>query len=102
MRMPRKPKKPPEDIKYPGVRERGGVFRFRYDIINPETGKRKQKESDPYPTALEAFTAGIKIKEELSQKTYVEKKSFTFDDCCADFLKYYGARNKKDTSLEAR
>lgn len=74
--MPRKPKQPPEGIKYPGVRERGGVFRFRYDIINPETGKRKQKESDPFPTALEAFTAGIKIKEELNNNTYVEKNQF--------------------------
>lgn len=86
--MVRKPKKPPEEIKYPGVRERGGVFRFRYDIVNPETGKRKQKESNPFPTALEAFTAGIKIKEELSNKIYVEKKLVTFDDYCDDFLKH--------------
>ncbi|WP_438498070.1 tyrosine-type recombinase/integrase [Paenibacillus sp. IHBB 3054] len=100
--MPRKPKKPPEDIKYPGVRERGGVFRFRYDIINPETGKRKQKESDPFATALEAFTAGIKIKEELQNKTFVEKKLITFDDCCTDFLKSFSAKNKKGGTVTAR
>lgn len=91
--MGRKPKVAFENVKYPGVRERGGLFRFRYSVVNPETGKRKQKETPGYSTALEAFEAGLQIKNQLSDNTFVDERNVTFNQYIEEYLKYYKAHN---------
>lgn len=101
--MARKPRKSTKEVKYPNVRERNGLFRFRYDIINPETGKRKQKETKGYETALEAFQAGMRILDELNGKTYVEEKNMTFKDYIDDWIKSYRAHgNVKESTIFIR
>ncbi|MCM3128983.1 tyrosine-type recombinase/integrase [Paenibacillus provencensis] len=101
--MGRKPKLPKEEIKYPKVRERDGLYRYRYSIINPETGKRKQKETQGFKTALEAFQEGLRIEEELKNKTFVEAKNITFSEYADEYLKTYKALgNVKNSTVFLR
>lgn len=89
--MARKPKIPKEEVKYPKVRERGGLYRYRYSVTNPETGKRKQKETPGFKTALEAFQEGLRIEDQLKEKTYVDEKNITFLQYAEDWIKSYKA-----------
>lgn len=101
--MVRKPKEKREAPKYPGVRTRNGKFHYRYSITNPETGKRKQKETPGYNSAKEAFQAGIDIEAELRKGTYVEEKSITFSDYVDDWLRMYEAHgNVKNSTVFLR
>lgn len=101
--MVRKSKDNKEEPKYPGVRSRNGKFHYRYSIVNPETGKRKQKETPGFNTAKEAFQAGIDIEAELRKGTYIEEKSITFSSYVEDWLRTYEAHgNVKNSTVFLR
>jgi integrase len=60
------------------VRERNGKYHFRFDVIDPLTGKRKQKETPGYKTPTEAKNEGIRIKSEILNGTFVEEQDMMF------------------------
>jgi integrase len=101
--MAKNPKTPKEEPKYPGVRPRNGKFHYRYSIINPETGKRKQKETPGFNSAKEAFQAGIEIEADLRKGTYIEEKNITFSSYVEDWLEMYEAHgNVKNSTVFLR
>lgn len=90
--------------KYPGVRERDGRYTFRYSVEVVENGKkrRKQKETGSYPTAKEAYEAGILIRAEQLKGTYVDEKDITFEDWADKWLEMYEQLGKKDHTVYTR
>ncbi|QUL57524.1 site-specific integrase [Paenibacillus tritici] len=100
-------KKIPEDWKekYPGVREKKGIFTYRYSIPTTKNGKpsRKQKETPGFSTPKEAYDAGILIKASLLNKTYFEKTKATLEEYLPIFLDFYrDHRNVKEPSVDLR
>lgn len=92
-----------KEVKYPGVREKNGRFTYRYSVSVPGEKGRKQKETPSFPTAKEAFEAGVKIKAQLLNGTYIEEKDIIFDDFAAEWLKMYEATGKvKNTTVDIR
>lgn len=88
-----------------GVRERNGKYHYRYDITDPETGKRKQKETRGYATPKEAETAGIRIQHELLTGTYVEEKDIMYNDWVDKWVGLYRNRSikpVKETTVRLR
>lgn len=99
----RKSKESKDPPKYPGVRFRNGKYHYRYSITNPETGKRKQKETSGFNSAKEAFQAGIEIEADLRKGTYVEEKNITFSNYAEDWLRMYEAHgNVKNSTVFLR
>ncbi|QTH44917.1 site-specific integrase [Cohnella sp. LGH] len=97
--MPRKRK----DDEYPGVRKRGKGYTYRYDIpiVKPD-GKpgRKQTDTPQYPTALEAYQAGVLIEAELIKGTFVDPINASFDDWSTKGLEMYAkAKNLKSKTI---
>ncbi|MFB6364280.1 tyrosine-type recombinase/integrase [Paenibacillus elgii] len=78
----------------PGVRERKGRFTYRYsvEVIVDGKKKRKQKETPSYPTAKEAYDAGIQIEADRRNGKLVDEKTIT--------LKAWGNRWLEDCVLE--
>lgn len=78
---------PPEKQKQPRFRcTCGAKWYYRYDIIDPGTGKRKQKEVGGYRTKEEAEEAAIKIQAELLQGSYIEPSKITVGEYMLDFV----------------
>ncbi|MEK5414464.1 tyrosine-type recombinase/integrase [Paenibacillus sp. FSL L8-0708] len=101
--MGRRPKEAKEAVKYPGVRSENGRHTYRYSVPIPGKKGRKQKETPSYPTAKEAFEAGIKIKAQLLNGTYFEERDIIFDDFVIEWLKMYEATGKvKNTTVDIR
>jgi integrase len=63
----------------PGVRERNGRYTYRYSVEVVKDGKRtrKQKETESYKTAQEAYDAGILIKADQLKGKLVDEKNLT-------------------------
>lgn len=78
----------------PGVRERNGRYTFRYDIPDPATGERIQKETPAFNTAKEAYEKGIRIKAKLLTGTYIDEKNILFPDWADQWLAIYEATGK--------
>ncbi|MFB0840994.1 tyrosine-type recombinase/integrase [Paenibacillus oleatilyticus] len=78
----------------PGVRERDGRFTYRYSVEVVENGKkrRKQKETQSYRTAKEAYEAGIQIEADKLNGKLVDEKNIT--------LEAWGKRWLEDYKLE--
>jgi integrase len=64
----------------------GAKWYYRYDIIDPTTGKRKQKEVGGFRTKAEAEEAAKKILAEIQQGTYVEPTKVTVEEFLLDFV----------------
>jgi len=64
----------------------GAKWYYRYDIIDPATGKRKQKEIGGFKTKEEAEEAAKKILAEIQQGTYVEPTKMTVEEFLLDFV----------------
>ncbi|WP_342409858.1 tyrosine-type recombinase/integrase [Paenibacillus sp. FSL R10-2778] len=98
--MARKAKEP---VKYPGVREKNGRFTYRYSIQSTSKSGRKQKETPSFPTAKEAYEAGIRIKAELLNGVYFEEKDILFDAFADEWLLMYAAPGKvKNSTVDIR
>ncbi|BFH71895.1 site-specific integrase [Paenibacillus dendritiformis] len=65
----------------PGVRERDGRYTYRYsvEVIVDGKKKRKQKETKSYPTAKEAYAAGILIEADKQRGKLVDEKNITLE-----------------------
>lgn len=85
-----------------GVRERNGKYHFRFDVIDPATGNRKQKETPGFRTPNEASKEGIRIQAEIMNGTYIEESKLTFSDFADRWLKLYGARKIKPRTVDQR
>lgn len=95
-------RKPKEEKKYPGVRIDNGRYTYRYSVPKPGGG-RKQKETPSYPTAKEAFEAGILIKAEIANGTFVDEDNILFTVWCDKWLEMYAAPGKvKERTVDIR
>lgn len=96
--MPKKKKLPP------GVRERDGRYTYRYSVYIYENGKkiRKQKETHSYSTPTEAYQAGVIIKAQQIQGTYVDEKDITFSEWADKWMEMYEENEKKGHTIYTR
>lgn len=67
----------------------GALIYYRYDITDPVTGKRKQKEVGGFRTTAEAKEIATQIQAELLNGVYVEEKDTTFEQFTQDWLAGY-------------
>lgn len=64
----------------------GAKWYYRYDIVDPKTGKRKQKEVGGFRTKEEAEAEAVRIQSELLNGTYIEASKLTVGDYLLDFV----------------
>jgi integrase len=64
----------------------GAKWYYRYDIIDPATGKRKQKEVGGFRTKEEAEEAAKRIQYELQTGTYVEPTKTTVESFLLEYV----------------
>lgn len=67
----------------------GSKWHYRYSITDPQTGKRKQKETRGFLTKPEAEVEAKKIIAELSRGTYIEEKNITFENFATQWIDLY-------------
>lgn len=72
----------------------GAKWYYRYDIVDPATGRRKQKEVGGFRTKAEAEEVAKRIQFELQQGIYIEEKDVTFGKFAEEWLEYYGSTGK--------
>lgn len=75
--------------KYPKVRSRNGLFTYRYDVTDPTTGKRVQKETISYPTAKKAYEAGLIIEHKLRTGGYIDETNLTISEWADKWIEIY-------------
>ncbi|CDX02173.1 Integrase [Desulfitobacterium hafniense] len=68
----------------------GAKWYYRYDIIDPATGRRKQKETKGFKTKAEAEKEAKRIQYELQIGTYIEEKDIAFEAFAEEWLEHYG------------
>lgn len=81
----------------PKVRKRGKGFTYRYDVrvVNPDGSVgRKQKDTKSYPTALEAYQAGILIEARLIEGIYVDEKNILFIDWAEQAIEIHSTQKR--------
>ncbi|TWL93698.1 Transposase from transposon Tn916 [Bacillus licheniformis] len=76
----------------------GAKWYYRYDIVDPTTGKRKQKEVGGFRTKTEAEEEAKRIQYELLQGTYIEEKEITFEEFAKEWLIWYENTGKVKVS----
>ena len=64
----------------------GAKWYYRYDIIDPATGKRKQKEVGGFQTLREAEEAAKRIQYELQTGTYMEPTKTTVESYLLEYV----------------
>lgn len=85
------------------IRERKGKYYYRYNVKDPITGKRKQKESKGFATPAEARREAARIQSEMYTGTYVEEKNLLFVDWVDQWLTMYGATGRvKNSTVDIR
>lgn len=90
-------KKKKEEELPPKVRKRGKGYTYRYDVpIIESDGSpgRKQTDTIQYPSAQEAFKAGILIEAQITQGTYVDEVNGLFSDWAPKMLIYHAKIRK--------
>lgn len=81
----------------------GAKWTYRYHIIDPVTGKRKQKETRGFETKAEAEAEAKRILAEIEKGIYVDEKNITFAEFVPEFLKLYETSGKvKPGSVRVR
>ena len=81
----------------------GAKWTYRYHVIDPKTGKRKQKETRGFATKEEAEAEAKRILAELEKGVYIDEKNTTFKEFVPEFLRLYGADGKhKNGSVRVR
>jgi integrase len=75
----------------------GAKWTYRYHIIDPVTGKRKQKETRGFETKAEAEAEAKRILAEIEKGIYVDEKNITFAEFVPEFLKLYESSGKVKT-----
>lgn len=91
--------------KCPSERKRctcGAKWYYRYDIIDPVTGRRKQKETKGFRTKAEAEREAKRIQYELQVGTYVEEKDITFGRFTEEWLEYYASTGVKPGTVDRK
>ncbi len=89
--------------RYPKVRSRNGKHYYRYDVMDPRTGKRKQKETKGYASPKEAYQAGLIIEEELRKGIYVDEKKILVSEWADQWLSLYAESGRvKNSTIRIR
>lgn len=93
----------PKKVKYPKVRTRNGVSTYRYDVIDPSTGKRIQKETQGFATDKEAYEEGLRIESELRLGIFVSGKNFKLNEWIDNWVEIYASSGRvKERTVEVR
>lgn len=79
-----------------------GEYYYRYDLKNPATGGRIQKEAGPYKSEKEAETQGILIKAAILNGTYISKNKLTISEFADQWLIMYKASGVKSRTVKSR
>jgi len=81
----------------------GAKWTYRYHIIDPKTGKRKQKETRGFDTKEQAEAEAKRILAEIQNGTYIEEKDITFKEFAAQWMKMYEKSGKvKQSTIDIR
>ncbi|SCW41130.1 Site-specific recombinase XerD [Paenibacillus tianmuensis] len=81
----------------------GSKWTYRYHIVDPKTGKRKQKETRGFDTKEEAEAEAKRILVELQNGTYIEEKDITFQDFASQWLDLYSKSGRvKQSTIDIR
>lgn len=93
----------PKKVKYPKVRTRKGVSTYRYDVTDPSTGQRIQKETPGFATQKEAYEEGLKIESELRLGIYVSGTNYKLTEWIDKWIDIYRSSGKvKERTVEVR
>ncbi|GIQ63589.1 site-specific integrase [Paenibacillus cisolokensis] len=65
----------------------GAKWYYRYDIVDPKTGKRKQKEIGGFTSKAEAEAEAKRIQYELLRGIYTEPSKMTVEEFMTDYVK---------------
>src|SRR5690625_5244810 len=80
----------------------GAKWYYRYDITDPVTGKRKQKEVGGFRTKADAEEEAKKIRVMLLSGTYVEEKDISFESFAKQWLSLYEKTGVKISTIDVR
>lgn len=80
----------------------GAKWYYRYDVTDPVTGKRKQKETRGFATRAEAESEAKRILSELESGTYVEEKDISFKAYSDKWFSTYAKSGIKISTLDLR
>ncbi|MFB9324216.1 site-specific integrase, partial [Cryptosporangium minutisporangium] len=72
------------------------------EVVEDGKKKRKQKETQSYATPNEAYEAGVLIKAQQIQGTYIDEKNLYFAQWADKWLEMYEEKEKKDHTIFAR
>lgn len=83
-------------------RKRNGKWSYRYRVLDPKTGKWKQKETRGFATKKEALSESVRIQAELEKGIYIEEKKITFDEFAEKWIDIYAASGAKESTVDLR
>jgi len=84
------------------IRERNGLYTYRYSIEDPETGKRKQKETKGFKTLAEAKAEGVRIEAALLDRSYIEPTKMTMSQLLDIWFEGYKAGPVRSNTILTR
>jgi integrase len=76
----------------------GSMWYYRYDVTDPVSGKRKQKEVGGFATKDEAEGAAIAIQGKLKSGTFIEEKDISVEAFSKQWISVYEKSGKVKTS----
>ncbi len=72
----------------------GSKWTYRYHIIDPKTGKRKQKETRGFSTKEEAEAEAKRILVQMETGSFIEEKDYLFADFAKEWILEYERSGK--------
>jgi len=72
----------------------GAMWYYRFDVTDPISGKRKQKEVGGFATKAEAEDAALAIQGKLKSGTYIEEKDISFEAFSKQWVSMYEKSGK--------
>ncbi|PYE52531.1 site-specific integrase [Paenibacillus barcinonensis] len=85
------------------IREtKSGKFTYRYDMKDPITGKRIQKETPAFDSYDDAFNESIRIDAELMYGMLIDKSKITFRYWAAEWIEEYSKSGVGKSTVATR
>lgn len=81
---------------------KSGKFTYRYDVRDPITGKRIQKETPAFESYDEAFDESIRIDAELKYGLLIDKSKITFKTWSQEWINEYSRSGITKSTLASR
>ncbi|MHA7580433.1 tyrosine-type recombinase/integrase [Paenibacillus vandeheii] len=85
------------------IREtKSGKFTYRYDVKDPITGKRVQKETPSFDSYNEALNESIRIDAELMYGMYIDKSKISFSFWANEWFEEYSKSGVGNSTIASR